>query len=88
MEIDNKGDRLRIRAGSEHNNGPRVVVRSQLTVDDELKGINPARLISAAAWMSVKNRKGGGAKVFSATIADIDKALRIKTYTDPRTKLP
>ena len=26
--------------------------------------------------------------MFSTTIADIDKALRIKTYTDPKTKLP
>lgn len=38
--------------------------------------------------MSVKNRKGGGAKVFSITIVDIDKALRARTHTDPRTKLP
>ena len=37
--------------------------------------------------MSVKNRKGGGIKVFMASIVDINKALRVRSYIDPKTKL-
>ena len=51
------------------------MVRSIPTAEHELKGVELSRLISAAAWVSVKNRKGGGTKVFSAIIADIDRAL-------------
>ncbi len=92
VEIDQGGNRLRIRLGPRIGPGidgrPEVVVRSQKTAFSESKRIDPARLISAAAWMSVKNRKGGKAQVFSATMTDIDKALRVKVYTDPKTKLP
>jgi hypothetical protein len=41
-----------------------------------------------SAWVSIKNQKGRRAKVFSAIIADIDKALRTKVYTNPQLKLP
>ena len=67
---------------------PRVVVRSETTFQQETSRVDSARLISAAAWVSVKNRKGGCAKVFAASMADINKALRVKSYTDPKTKLP
>ena len=63
-------------------------MRSIPTAEHELKGVEPSRLISAAVWVSVKNRKRGGTKVFSATMADIDRALRVRVYTDPKTRLP
>ena len=88
VEIDQEGNRLRIRSGPGIDVRIRAIVHSQATADNELKAIDLARLISAAAWVSTKNRKGGGAKVFSATMADIDKALRTKVYTNPRQKLP
>jgi hypothetical protein len=49
VEIDEGGNRLRIKSGPGISNRPRVVVRNQPTADSELKGINLARLISAAA---------------------------------------
>jgi hypothetical protein len=40
-------------------------------------------------WRRVQKRgKRGTIQIFAASMKDIDKALRHKTYTDPRTKLP
>lgn len=49
VEIDKKGDQLRIRAGSELGIGRGAVVRSIPTANRELKCIDHARLISVAA---------------------------------------
>ena len=47
------------------------------------------RLVSAAAFNLLrKSRKHGKVQVFAASMADINKALREKKRTDPRTKLP
>jgi len=47
-------------------------------------------MISAAAFslLAHQRKRKKGSQVFSATMADIEKALAIKTPTDPRTKLP
>ena len=47
-------------------------------------------LVSAAAFslLSRHRKKGKRVEVFAASLADIDKALAVKTYIDPRTKLP
>jgi hypothetical protein len=87
--INSGGERIRIREGESFGQGrPIIVIRSKGAFVRDIARINLARLILALAWVSVKNRKGGGAKVFVASMADINKALQIKIYTDPRTKLP
>jgi transposase InsO family protein len=46
-------------------------------------------VISAAAFTTlVRKRKKKKTEVFAASMADIEKALRPKSFTDPRTKLP
>ena len=49
VEIDQGGNRLRIRSGPGIDVRIGAVVHSQATADNELKAIDPARLISAAA---------------------------------------
>jgi hypothetical protein len=82
------GNRIRFGGDSEGNRS--IVVRSASTFTDETAQIPRARMVSAAAWVIAKNRKrnGGGAQVFAASMADINKALQAKVYTDPRKKLP
>jgi predicted aspartyl protease len=48
------------------------------------------QMVSATAFslLAYKRTKRRGVQVFSATMADIEKALAVKTLTDPRTKLP
>ena len=54
----------------------------------ETSQIALARLVSVAAWVSVKNQKGGGTQVFVVSMANINKALCTKVYIDLRKKLP
>ncbi|OJD20938.1 hypothetical protein ACJ73_07726 [Blastomyces percursus] len=42
----------------------------------------------AFRWMTTPKRRKNGIQVSAASMADIEKALKPKTYTDPRTKLP
>ncbi|ERF69052.1 hypothetical protein EPUS_08402 [Endocarpon pusillum Z07020] len=49
--------------------------------------------VSAAAFTALsrrtkKKKQDGAVQIFAASIKDIKKALRLKTTTDPRTKLP
>jgi hypothetical protein len=48
------------------------------------------KLISAAAFslLTYRQKKRGGTEVFSASLADIKKALSVRRIADPRTKLP
>lgn len=46
------------------------------------------RLISAAAFSLLARNKKRGVEIFTASLADIEKALAVKKYSDPRTKLP
>jgi len=43
-------------------------------------------MVSTVAFYNISKKVN--IEVFSATIADIQKALASKTYIDPRTKLP
>ena len=68
--------------------GPRkLIVKNALR---ETRTTLDCNMVSAAAFSLLAHRrtKRKGIQVFSATMADIEKALRIKTLTDPRTKLP
>ena len=71
-----------------------LTIRSQKTSVWNQSGKGPFRpnavLVSAAAFLRNSKRKHGGqrVKVFSASMADIEKALAVRTETDPRTKLP
>ena len=85
VKIDKGGERIRI--GGESPSGdwlPSATVRSEEAFSKETSQFAPARLISAAAWVSVKNRRGGGTQVFAASMADINKALQKKVYADPK----
>ena len=89
MKIDKGGEWIRI--GGESPSGdwlPSVTVRSEEAFSRETSQFALARLISAATWVSVKNRRGGGTQVFTASMADINKALQKKVYVDPKQKLP
>ena len=82
VQLDQKGERLRIRIGSHTVN---IRTEDQFTRDTAT--IQPAKLVSAVAWNLT--RKGSRkAQVFAASMADINQALRTKIPTDPRTKLP
>ena len=64
-----------------------------LKVQNALRGARTSldcQMISAAAFslLAHQRKRKKGSQVFSATMADIEKALAIKTPTDPRTKLP
>lgn len=66
--------------------------RSGLEVYDQARNYCATKIemISAAAfavWNQPKYKRLGY-RVFAASLADIEKALRIKEYTDPRMKLP
>jgi len=83
VKIDKGGDRIRI--GPKADN---IVIRSAATFRQETVGILEARLVSAAAWTMIRRRKGGSSQVFAASMADINKALKTKIYTNPADKLP
>jgi transposase InsO family protein len=71
--------------------GPRLIFESGITVlGDSQRPKLDIQEVSAAAFMTWKRRKAKGASVeiFSASMKDIEKALRVKPPTDPRTKLP
>ncbi len=72
-------DRLSLTIGSQ-----KTVVRNESTKGTTCK-LDLAQ-VSAAAF--ILNTKGRRTEVFSATMADIEKALAVKKETDPRTKLP
>jgi transposase InsO family protein len=83
VRIDQRGSRIRI--------GPRddtLVVRTAATFQQDTAHLTTGRLVSAAAWTMIRRREGGKAQVFAASLADINKALRGKTYTNPADKLP
>ena len=83
VRIDKGGNRLRIGTSS----GP-ITVRSEAAFQADTQEIPTGRLMSAAVWNMTRKRKGGKAQVFAASIADINKALRIKKRIDPAVKLP
>ena len=83
MAIDQRGERLRIGQGPGS-----TTVRSERTFQESTAKVSAARLVSAAAWDAVRKRGKRGAQVFAASIADINKALRVKSYTNPADKLP
>ena len=83
VQIDTKGSRLRIGCGP-----AAVTVRSERSFTADTSKISWARLVSAASWTMTRNRKGGKTQVFAASMADINKALKVKAYTDPKEKLP
>ena len=82
VKIDKGGDRIRI--GPKADN---IVIRSAATFRQETAGILEARLVSAAAWTMIRRRKGGSSQVFAASMADINKALKTKIYTNLANKL-
>lgn len=79
-------------------NGPRAemrigstgtTVRSKRAFFSIENGIRTSQISAASLqhWTR-KQQKQKTIQVFSASMADINKALAIKTRTDPRTKLP
>jgi hypothetical protein len=78
-------------------NGPRsemmirvtdTIVRSKEAFFSKQKEISRTVQVSATSFMMIKKRKSQKAQVFAVSIADINKALRVKQKTDPATKLP
>ena len=70
--------------------GPRLTFESGITVLGDSRPKLDIQEVSAAAFMTWKRRKAKGASVeiFSTSMKDIEKALRVKPLTVPRTKLP
>jgi hypothetical protein len=67
------------------------VFRSGLTVASANSSL-PLKLVEVSAasvglWKRKKD-KGANVEIFAASLQDIEKALRHKAYTDPRSKLP
>jgi hypothetical protein len=83
VEIEKGGSRLRIGRGPGS-----IIIRSERAFREETARVSAVRLVSAAAWSITRRRGKGKAQVFAASMADINKALRVKTYTDPAKKLP
>lgn len=54
----------------------------------DVKALNCKEVGAAAFGLITRGRQRRGVEVFSASLADISKALKEKTYTDPRAKLP
>jgi predicted aspartyl protease len=78
-------------------NGPRsemmigvtnTVVHSKEAFFSRQKEISRTVQVSATSFMMIKKRKNQKAQVFAVSMADINKALRVKQKTDPKTKLP
>lgn len=80
IKIDPRARHLRI--GFSQTEVPNLTYQKE-------KKLDCVQVSAAVFGMWTKRRKQDtSVQVFSATMADIDKALRIKTHTDPRTKLP
>lgn len=62
--------------------------RAEAEKEIDLRQVGAAAYGLWASQASRKSRRRRGAQVFSASMADIEKALKTKTYTDPREKLP
>ena len=80
LDPDNKQVRITI---GDHT----VNVRSEDKFLSDTAQIEPAKLVSAVSWNWTR-KSSRKAQVFAASIADINKALRTSTPTDPRSKLP
>jgi transposase InsO family protein len=75
--VESSGPRLQFADGrsiSMHDKPAPMVTRQ----------VNAAAIV---AW-SKRQRKGHRVQIFAASLKDIEKALQVKQYTDPRTKLP
>jgi hypothetical protein len=68
----------------------RTTVKSIGAASDRYRSCVKAVQVSAAAFglLSDKKRGAQGVQVFSVTIADINKALKVKARTDPKLVLP
>jgi len=78
-------------------NGPRsemmigvtgTIVYSKKAFFSKQKEISRTVQVSATSFMMIRKRKSQKAQVFAASMADINKALRVKRKTEPATKLP
>src|SRR5271156_4494328 len=79
VEFDIRNHQLLIRT-------TRTIVRNE---DRHIARTINCSIISAAAFTTLaRKRKEKKTEVFAASMADIEKALRVKPITDPRTKLP
>lgn len=74
-----------------------IVVRSKTAFQEIEETVNKAVQVSATSFKHIQiRRKGRGprqearkeTRVFAASMADINKALAVKHYTDPKTKMP
>jgi hypothetical protein len=66
--------------------GSGLVVKSEYDSKPFLDLV-PISAEAFALWNRYKRRKSG-VEIFAASMADIEKALKVKKYTDPRIKLP
>lgn len=62
---------------------------TEITIDLNHKKIDIGQVGAAAfSFLSKRSRRGGASQVFSASMQDIQKALAVKSRTDPRSRLP
>jgi hypothetical protein len=84
MRINGPRSELRVRRSAG------VLVQSKSEFLQVKQSLSKAIIVSAAAVQWLRTRKGPKkqrVKVFTASIADINKALAVKQITDPQTKL-
>lgn len=69
-------------------NSTGTIVRSKEAFFGKQKELSQSVQISATSFMMLKHRQNRHIQAFAASMADINKALRVKQRTDPATKLP
>jgi transposase InsO family protein len=68
-------------------NGIEVPSGLHLARMEDIKKVIPISAAAFGLWQ-YRQRKGKNIEIFAASLRDIDKALRPKTYSDPQEKLP